>query len=721
MPSQRKTSLQLLAGSLLSLLIGACSSAPNDSEQALQKGLDYPATQRGTTTADYHGHTISGPYQWLEQLHTAETLDWVTRQQQFTQQQLQQLTASRFVKERLTELWNVERVSAPIEVAGKIFYWRNDGLQAQADLYMQQSVDSAPLKVVDVNQFDPTGLTAITDFSVSPDGRYLAYALSETGSDWRIWQIKHVNSGEILNERIEGTKFTNISWYPDSKGFYYSRYPRTARGFDDNASVDVFYHSLGTDARDDVRVTELGYEPGVNPYPQVSSDGQFLLLRVQQGPNENRWYRRPLRQTAADFEPLLEQPQSEHQYLGTVDDVLYFYSHHQDGLGKVVSIQTTSASIETVIEEQDHPLTSVSLMGNQLVAHYLDNARSRVMTFDLQGRFVRELALPGMGSISGFEGHPDSTQAFFKYSSFTEAGKIYRYQVEQQRTSLWQQSSLPIDTSRYQTHQVFFSAADGTQVPMFIVHADEVKLDGNNPLLLHGYGGFGRTLRPEYQADFMAWLELGGVLAVANVRGGGAYGNPWHKAGIQNNKATAINDFIGAAQWLISQGYTRPDKLAVHGRGHGAMMAAAAMVQQPQLFSVVLAEVGVYDLLRYQTANANARAWQTEFGISSSADDFNALIQYSPLHNTRYGQCYPAMLLSTGQHDQRVAPWHSYKFAAQMQYVQGCPNPVLLDVDENAGHGDKTPIWMEIDRTQRQWAFALNQLQVGWLKNEKPK
>ncbi|RUO72751.1 prolyl oligopeptidase family serine peptidase [Idiomarina seosinensis] len=701
-----------------SLLLTACSTqSPPEAEPKLDQGYAYPQTERQQHSQNYHGIAVEEPYRWLEAGHKASVSQWTSAQTKFADNYLQQLSANRFIKERLAELWNVEQTTAPIERGGKIFYLRNNGLQNQPILYLQEDLNAAPKIAVDPNAIDPTGLTAMVDFSVSPNGRYLAYALSSNGTDWKTWRIKDLNRQQLLDEAITGTKFTNISWYPDSKGFYYSRYPKTDNGYDDQESVEVYYHSLNSDQHSDIQVTEITEHPGENPYPEVSSDGKYLMLRVQQGPTRNAFYIRPLNKTKRPFQLILEQQVGNHQYLASYDGHLYFHSVADGGLGQIIRVSADNwQASEQVVAAQDYKLQSASIIGQQIFAHYLDDAHSRLITFDLSGKFLRELALPGLGTISGFNGDTSAKQTFFKFSSFTQPGKIYRYHVADQHTSLWRDEPLPVDPERYQTQQVVYRANDGTRIPMFLVSAKDTLLNGKNPTLLHGYGGFGQSLTPAYHAEFMAWLELGGVLAIPNIRGGGEFGSGWHQAAVKHRKTVAVEDFVAAARWLIDNDYTASDKLAIHGRGHGGLIVAAAMTRYPGLFAAALPEVGLYDMLRYHTANSNALGWQNEFGISSNDNDFRTLYAYSPLHNVTYGQCYPATLISTGLQDQRVAPWHSYKFAAQLQYAQGCPQPIILDIAKDAGHGTKNPTWMEIEQTSKQWSFALNQLGVDWLK-----
>lgn len=711
------TSWLLLATSLG--LLFSCSTATQPPSPQKTNSSPYPATQRGAITDHYAGQTIADPYRWLENTSAQQTKRWLTQQRQYTQRQLAKLSARQFVKQRVTQLYNVQQTSAPAEHGGKLFFWHNDGLENQPVLYVQDTIDSAPRVAVDPNSLNPKGSLAVVDYSVSPNGQYLAYALSENGTDWRTWKVVELSSGATLPTTISGTKFTPLSWYPDSNGFYYSRYPKTEQGFDDSQHVDVYYHKLGDSLAHDSKVTLPQQPKSANAYPKVTEDGQYLLLRMRTAANQSHYYIRPLAQPKAEFVRLLPTMSGDSRYLGSHAGKLYFFHSDNDGGSVVTTSIEQPERVDSLLPPSDKILESAYLFDNQIIAHYLDSVQSRVVMFDAQGAFLRELALPGLGSVSGFSGAANAKQTFFKFSSFTEPGKIYRYQVKQQRTTLWRESSLPIDSERYTTQQVFVDSSDNAKVPVFIIRPKEVDEQTRGPTLLHVYGGFGYSLTPHYNAKLMAWLELGGSVAVANVRGGGELGSSWHIAGKQANKPNAITDLLNSARWLIDNGYTRPQQLALYGRGHGALLVTSAMLKEPQTFAAAVPAVGLFDLMRYQHANTNARSWQSEFGMSSRSADVKTLLSYSPLHNVTQGVCYPATLLTTGTRDQRVAPWHSYKMAATLQHAQDCAAPILLQAKPDAGHGDKNPIWMQVEQATEQWLFLVNQLNFSWLKNSK--
>lgn len=703
---------------LLTGLVSACSSPAPQPPKGYQSDIHFPKTQRQDTADTYHGTRVATPYQWLEASHQPAVKQWRQQQQAFTQTQVAQIPAQSFIKQRLTELFNVEWTSTPVVTGEKLAYLRNNGLQSQAVLYIQNDIHSPPLAVVDPNTIDPEGHTAVVNFSMSPDGRYLAYGLSESGSDWVTWRITDLQSGAVFDDTITGTKFSPISWYPDSGGFYYSRYPSTTEGFDEQQPVQVFYHQIGHSSEQDIAVTQPRQFGRLNPYPEVTSDGKYLLLNIHSGPMQTKVYRRPLKQTRQPFKSVLIGD-GEFHYLASKGSDIYFLNVASKGFGRVVKIDTADNNQQsTVLPSNGQPIKDAVIISDKIIVHYLDDVQSRLRVFSITGNSLDEFALPRLSSVSGLTTDNRGSTLFFKVSSFTQPGRIYRYQALTNHTELWRESPLPVDRSRYQVKQVFVPSGDGTvDIPMFVIHAKDLKPNANTPTLLSSYGGFGRAELPSYHPEFMAWLEFGGVLAVANIRGGGEYGETWHQAGAKANKHQAIADYLAAADWLVSNHYTSRKHLTGYGKGHGAMILTAAMTQQPQQFAAAIADVGVYDLLRYQAANGNARAWQSEFGISSNADDFAHLYQDSPLHSVTPGRCYPATILTTGSDNQRVAPWHSYKMTAALQYAQSCNQPIVLDLIEHAGHGDFDPVWIRVRRAQRQLTFALNQVNPDWLKS----
>ncbi|ATZ73743.1 S9 family peptidase [Idiomarina sp. X4] len=709
--SSLKALLAVISGAII---LGACSSQPEPQQKS---PYGFPQTKTVNQTDNYHGTTVADPYRWLEKLNSNEVEQWVTRQNKFSTPSLQQLPAYSELKQRLTELWNYKKIGTPFQYANRYFYFANDGLQSQDILYTMTALDSAPEILINPNKLSEDGTLSLARIQVSPNAKYIAYSVSEKGSDWNHIRVKNIESGSVLSERIEGVKFSNVAWLPNENGFYYSRYPQHANGkYDDSEPVSVYFHRIGRSQKDDELIFALPEQPSWNPYPEVTHDGRYLLINVSSGYDANAVFSRPLSEDDAPFTGLLTKWDGQYDYVTSHNNKLLFRTTAQAPRGRVIAIDmsdTGDNNWSEIIPENTHTLTSVSAVNGQLFAHYLQNAHSRVGIFNQQGQLLQELALPGIGTVSGFNGSPSADDTFFNFSGFTEPGKIYRYQVAQQRTTLWQEVEFPAELEPYETHQVIYESKDGTEIPMFLVHSESVELDGTNPTLLYGYGGFNISLTPEFKADRIAWLEMGGVLAIPNLRGGGEFGEQWHQAGTKANKQTVFDDFITAAEWLIKNNYTNRDKLAIHGRSNGGLLVGATMTQRPELFAAAIPTVGVLDMLRYHLPNANARGWGSEFGLSENADEFAALYEYSPVHNTKAGTCYPATLVTTANNDNRVAPWHSYKFAAALQADQSCDNPVLLNVETRAGHGAGTPTWMKIESAAEKWAFLHKELNVN--------
>ncbi|MAB20925.1 MULTISPECIES: prolyl oligopeptidase family serine peptidase [Idiomarina] len=687
------------------LILSACSSFEKEKEQP--EG-PYPETKTVDQQDNYHGTLVEDPYRWLEQ-NNQEVENWVNEQNQLSTPALQDYSQFQNIKDRMTELWNYEKVSTPFRYADRYFYFSNDGLQNQAVLYTMTDLSSAPDVLINPNTFSDDGTVSLARISVSPQAKYVAYALSDGGSDWTQIKVRNIQSGKDTSDLIKGVKFSEVAWLPNERGFYYSRYPQKEDGsFDDSKPVSVYFHKLGTKQSEDELIFAFDKKPSWNPYPKISDDGQYLLVDVFKGYDANAVYVRPLAQEEAPFKSLFTAWDGQYQYVTSHNGKLYFKTTNGAPTGQVIAVDPSQPAPENwteIIAPKTHTLKEVSAVGGQLFAHYLQSARSRVAIFDIEGTMLQELALPGIGSIDGFKGSHKAPDTFFTFKGFTEPGKVYRYQPEQQRTTLWYETEVPASLDQYTTEQVVYNSTDGTEVPMFLVHHKDLELNGNNPTLLYGYGGFNISLTPGYDTTRVVWLEMGGVLAIPNLRGGGEFGEKWHQQGTKENKQNVFDDFIAAAEWLINNNYTNKDKLAIQGRSNGGLLVGATMVQRPELFAAALPAVGVLDMLRYQLPSANARGWSSEFGLSENEEDFKTLYEYSPVHNTEGGTCYPPTLITTGDHDNRVVPWHSYKFAAALQRDQSCDNPILLNVETRAGHGAGTPTWMRIEEHAENWAF----------------
>ena len=701
----------------------ACTSSYTESTSSVQgesqsggmpKVSDYPETKTVTQQDNYHGTVVSDPYRWLEEEKSEEVSAWVESQNTLARPYLAELPSRERYKERLTALWDYEKYSTPYMVNGKLFYSYNDGLQNQYVLYMADGVNGEPEVLIDPNTLSEDGTVSMASTELSPKASFLAYMLSDGGTDWKTIHVRDTSKKSDLTDTIKGIKFSNIAWLPDESGFFYSRYPQNVAGkYDDSQTVSIYFHAIGTAQSEDKKVFAFDNKPTWNPYPSVVQDGKTLLISVFEGYQANGVYAKSLVNDNSELVPVFDKWDGRYDLIGEHDDELFFTSTANAPTGKVIKVDFNGGvkATETVIESTSDTFSSVSLLGEKLFAQYLKDVKGHVSVFDLNGKKIDEIAFTDIGSVSGFYGSKNADTTFYKLTGFTNPGQVFAYDVKSGESSLFKSIDTGVNYDDYETKQIFFISKDGTKVPMFIVHKKGLKLDGNNKTLLYGYGGFNISLLPRYSVSRMVWVEQGNVLAIANLRGGGEYGQQWHKAGTKLDKQNVFDDFIAAGEYLVESGYTTPEKMGIQGGSNGGLLVGATLTQRPDLFSAALPAVGVLDMLRYHTPSANARAWSSDYGLSENKDEFEALYAYSPLHNTKPGTCYPATLVTTGDHDDRVVPWHSYKFAAQLQADQSCDNPILLRVETRAGHGAGTPTWMQIEGYADQWAFlesALN-------------
>ena len=701
----------------------ACTSSYTESTSSVQgesqsggmpKVSDYPETKTVSQQDNYHGTVVSDPYRWLEEEKSEEVSAWVESQNTLARPYLAELPSRERYKERLTALWDYEKYSTPYMVNGKLFYSYNDGLQNQYVLYMADGVNGKPEVLIDPNTLSEDGTVSMASTELSPKASFLAYMLSDGGTDWKTIHVRDTSKKSDLTDIIKGIKFSNIAWLPDESGFFYSRYPQNEAGkYDDSQTVSIYFHAIGTAQSEDKKVFAFDNKPTWNPYPSVVQDGKTLLISVFEGYQANGVYAKSLVNDNSELVPVFDKWDGRYDLIGEHDDELFFTSTANAPTGKVIKVDFDGGvkATETVIESTSDTLSSVSLLGEKLFAQYLKDVKGQVSVFDLNGEKIDEIAFTDIGSVSGFYGSKNADTTFYKLTGFTNPGQVFAYDVKSGESSLFKSIDTGVNYDDYETKQIFYTSKDGTKVPMFIVHKKGLKLDGNNKTLLYGYGGFNISLLPRYSVSRMVWVEQGNVLAIANLRGGGEYGQQWHKAGTKLDKQNVFDDFIAAGEYLVESGYTTPEKMGIQGGSNGGLLVGATLTQRPDLFSAALPAVGVLDMLRYHTPSANARAWSSDYGLSENKDEFEALYAYSPLHNTKPGTCYPATLVTTGDHDDRVVPWHSYKFAAQLQADQSCDNPILLRVETRAGHGAGTPTWMQIEGYADQWAFlesALN-------------
>lgn len=693
--------------------MSASSEIPPDGETARLR-LKYPPTERVDVVEDYHGTRVADPYRWLEALDSPQTRRWVEAQNRLAQPFLESIPHRAWIKDRLTQLWRYERYGVPVKEGGRYFYLRNDGRQDQSVLYVADDVEAPGRVLFDPNTVREDATVALADFEPSPDGRLVAYALSDGGTDWQIWRFRRADDGEDLPDTLRHTKFWGVSWARDGSGVYYSRYPALPDGRGDDAGRPaVYFHELGKAQEEDRLVYEVTDHPTRVPSATVTEDGRYLIIDLFDGYERNGIDILDLREPGARARPLFGAWDARYVFIGSQGDELYFQTTNGAPLGRIIAVDARRPEPDrwrTVVPEAAVALESASYVGGRIIATYVQDAYSVARIYEADGRLVGDVPLPGLGSAGGFGGAADDPETFFSYTDHLTPTQIFRLDVARVSVKPWRTPRLPAETDMFVTEQVFYRSKDGTRVPMFITRRRDMPRDGDRPVLLYGYGGFNVSLTPMFRPQVLVWLEMGGVYAEANLRGGGEYGEAWHQAGTRLRKQNVFDDFIAAAEYLIRERYTRPARLAIHGRSNGGLLVGAVMTQRPELFGAALPAVGVLDMLRYHTASANARQWSSDYGLSEVPEEFRALYAYSPYHNVKPGVCYPPTLVTTADHDDRVVPWHSYKFAAALQHAQGCANPVLIRVETRAGHGAGKPVWMQIEDFADQWAFVAQAL-----------
>jgi prolyl oligopeptidase len=617
----------------------------------------------------------------------------------------------------MRELVTYERWGLPEHRGGRYVYGRHDGRQEQDTLWVTEDLREDGRLLLDPNALSADGTVSLADFELSPDGRHVAYALSDGGSDWTTWHVRDVATGRDLGDVLRGTKFTGVSWRRDGTGFYYSRYPAKgarADAWDDGRQVSVWYHALGTPQARDVAVYAIDDHASRNPYAEVTDDGRFLAIRVEDGYESSGLYYRRIAAPAGspsdgEVVRLLDDWDGLYEFLGNVGDTFYVQTTAGAPAGRVIAIDLDRPQREhwrEVVPERAEAIDAASLVGGRLVVQYVVDVKSVVRVFDPGGRLQREVALPGAGTVEGFDGEPSDTETFFSYTDFTTPPAVFRHDLATGRSEPWRVPRVDFRPGDFVSRQVRYRSRDGTEVPMTLVHRRDLAPGVPHPTVLYGYGGFNVSLLPAFSSSRAAWVEAGGIYAVANLRGGGEFGERWHLAGTKLAKQNVFDDFIAAAEWLVREGYTRPDRLAIWGGSNGGLLVAAVLNQRPELFAAAVPAVGVLDMLRYHLSSANARQWSSDYGLSEVPEEFRALRAYSPYHNVRAGTCYPPVLVMADANDDRVAPWHSYKYAAALQAAQGCDRPVLLRVETRAGHGAGASISKIVEEYADQWAFV---------------
>lgn len=662
--------------------------------------LPYPESRQDTTVVeDYHGTRVADPYRWLEDDNSAETAAWVKAQNVVTQDYLSHIPFRDAVRERLTELWNYPKYGTPTKVGSYYFFFKNDGLQNQSVLYRQTGLDGEPEVFLDPNKLSEDGTVALATISFSKDDRYLAYAVAEAGSDWVEIRVMDVATKDVLPDVIEWVKFSGAVWTKD--GFYYSRYDKPTNGSKlsaQNQFQKVYYHKLGTDQSADKLIYGDPSHPLRYFHAAVSKDDLHLFISSTEGTHGTEILWKDLSKPTSGFAVLFPGFENDYDLVYCKEGRAIFHTNEGAPNYRLLAVDLTQGQpeVKELIAQRDILLEGASRAGDDLMVNYLDKAQSKVEQYDMAGQKVRDIELPGIGTVGGFDGDDDQTLAFYSFTGFIQPSTIYKYDVTSGTSTLHKASEVKFNPDDYTAEQVFFKSKDGTPVSMFLVHRKDMKRNGKNPLYLYGYGGFNISLKPGFSLLSIALMEQGGVYAMVNLRGGGEYGEEWHKAGMLASKQNVFDDFIGAAEYLIQEGYTSRKHLAIAGGSNGGLLVGACMVQRPDLYAVALPAVGVMDMLRFHKFTVGW-GWAVEYGSSEDSEQFNYLYKYSPLHNIQKGTCYPATLITTADHDDRVVPAHSFKFAATMQMAQGCDRPILIRIETNAGHGAGKPTAKRIE------------------------
>jgi prolyl oligopeptidase len=715
----QKTLFYTLLISMVTLAACKGGADQNKNAQAMDQkeiNVSYPLTRKDTSVIeDYFGEKIADPYRWLEDDQSAETKEWVQKQNIVTNGYLSQIPFRDQLKKRIEQIYNFEKFGVPFKKAGKYYYFKNDGLQNQSVLYVQDALDSDSRMVLDPNAFSADGTTSLGEYAFSKDGHYLAYTTSKGGSDWRTIHVKDLQSGEMLPDQLEWAKFTSIGWQGD--GFYYTRYPTPKKGQEltaANTFGSVYFHKLGTAQSADQLIYTDKAHPNRSFGAGTTEDERFLFVSGFESTSGNVLYFKDLKNAAKGFVPVSTTFESDYALIDNLDDKLLIMTNKgapNQRLILVNSAKADPASWETLIpEDANDVLQSAAVCGGKIVCVYLHNASSALRVFDLQGKFIKEVKLPEIGSVGDVQGKKDENQAFFSFTSYLRPGTIYTLDMSSLEARVFKAPKLDFKPDAYTTEQVWYTSKDGTKVPMFITRKKNIAYDGSNPTLLYGYGGFNISLTPSFSASRAVLLENNGIYAVANIRGGGEFGEKWHKAGTKCQKQNVFDDFIAAAEYLVDKKYTAPARLAIQGGSNGGLLVGACMTQRPDLFGVCFPQVGVLDMLRYHQFTIGY-AWATDYGRSDVKEEFPCLKAYSPLHNIRK-TAYPATMITTADHDDRVVPAHSFKFGAAMQEHQQGSKPMLLRIETSAGHGAGKPTSKIIEEASDILSFMLYNMKM---------
>ena len=681
----------------------------------------YPETRRVDQTDTFHGVKVADPYRWLEAdvRESPEVAEWVKQQNEVARAYLDAIPERPQIERRLSELWNYARYSAPVEEAGKYFYLKNDGLQDQAVLYVADTYTGEGRVLLDPNTWSEDGTVALADFAASPDGKLLAYARSEAGSDWQQIFLVDVETGEQRPDQLKWARFSDIAWDRSGAGFYYSRYPEPAPGeqYQSVATNQMLYfHKLGDEQSSDTLIYRREDNPDWSFGLTPTDDGKYLVLGLYRStdPQNQVLVRETSTVADAPWTELVADFDNEFSFVGNDGAKLYFITDLAAPTKRVVTMDVSKPGRENVAEvvaAGDGTIDAASILAGRLIVQSLVDVLPHVRLFDLAGKPLGEVELPGIGTVAGFGGDQENTETFYIFTSYNVPTAIYRYDVPTSKSELIRSPDVKFNPDEFVVEQEFYESKDGTRVPMFLAHRKDTPSDQPQPTLLYGYGGYSITISPSFSADYIAWMELGGVVAVANLRGGGEYGEDWHLAGKNLNKQNVFDDFIAAAEWLVAEGRTSRDQLAIMGGSNGGLLVGAVELQRPELFGACIPIVGVLDMLRFHQFTAG-QFWRDEFGDPDDPDEFKKLLAYSPYHNIHDGVQYPATLIMTADTDDRVVPMHSFKFAAALQLAQAGDAPILLRIETRAGHGRGTPVSKLIENAADRWAFLVKNLKM---------
>ena len=699
-----------------SYLLFYCISLVIFSTHSFSQPIDYPVSIKGNTQDNYHGIIIDDPYRGLEDLNSEQTQAWIIEQNRFTDSYLDDLIEQKEIKLLLEKIYNKENQSVPFRRKSKIFTYYNNGTWQQSKLFYQETTEDKKTLVIDPNLLSVDGTVSIGSVSVSPNSELIAYSISDGGSDWKTWKIKHINSGNILEDTIQWSKFSNAEWAKDNSGFYYSGYSEPQKGDEYkelNRNQKLFFHTLGQPQSNDQLIYERPEHPEWGWGTTITEDGHFLILSVSEGTDErNRLFYKDLRKDES-FVELIPDLRAQFIFLGNEGSIFWFSTDLNAPKGKVISIDINHPeehNWKVLIAEQNDALTNVEILENYILCQYLKNVASEVFLYEKESLKKKAINFNKQGIISNISTNQDSDIFYFSYTNYIQPNQIYKYNAQNNDISLlWAKEIPQFNTNDYISQQVFYPTMDGTMIPMFISHHQDTELGVNTPLLLYGYGGFDISILPNFRERYLAWMLMGGVVAVPNIRGGGEYGEEWHQQGMLKNKQNVFDDFASAAEYLHTMNISSPKKTVIEGRSNGGLLVGATMLQRPNLFGATLPGVGVMDMLRFNKFTIGW-AWESDYGSPEKPEDFQVLVKYSPYHNIERGECYPPTLITTSELDDRVVPSHSYKFAARMQAAQNCTNPILIRIETRAGHGAGTPRNKTIEYISDVYGFALHYL-----------